>query len=131
MTFADTSGLIALFNPKDDLHNAAVGWFKNNRPKLILTDYIIDEMLALAISRENKKFALAISKRIRDLAGIKKITEDDFYEAWKIFDEYHDKDWSLTDCTSYVFMNRTGIKKAFAFDPHFDQFGSISREPAL
>ena len=59
------------------------------------------------------------------------ITEEDFNKAWEIFDRYQDKDWSLTDCTSYVFMNRLEIKKAFAFDPHFDQFGSIFREPDL
>ncbi|OHE55420.1 MAG: hypothetical protein A2Z47_10520 [Thermodesulfovibrio sp. RBG_19FT_COMBO_42_12] len=64
MIFADTSGLIALFNPKDDCHNAAVEWFKKNRPKLILTDYIVDELLVLAISRADKQFALTISKRI-------------------------------------------------------------------
>lgn len=131
MIFADTSGLIALFNPKDDCHNAAVEWFKKNRPKLILTDYIVDELLVLAISREDKQFALTISKRIRALANIRKITEEDFYKAWEVFDSYQDKNWSLTDCTSYVFMGRSGIKKAFAFDPHFDQFGNVLREPAL
>ncbi|HHT9138873.1 MAG TPA: type II toxin-antitoxin system VapC family toxin [Candidatus Wunengus sp. YC60] len=131
MIFADTSALFALFNPNDEFHNSAKEWFKNQRPKLVLTDYIVDELLALAISRTNKEFALTISKRIRDLAGIKKIAEEDFYKAWEIFDRYQDKDWSLTDCTSYVFMERSGIKKAFAFDPHFDQFGSVLRVPIL
>lgn len=131
MIFADTSALFALFNPSDEYHNPAKEWFKNQRPKLILTDYIVDELLTLAISRGNKEFALTISKRVRDLAGVKKITEEDFYKAWEIFDRYQDKYWSLTDCTSYVFMERSGIRKAFAFDPHFDQFGSVLREPVL
>lgn len=131
MTFADTSGLIALFNSKDDCNNVAVEWFKKNRPKLILTDYIVDELLALALSRGNKEFALTVSKQVRNLAGIIKITEEDFYKAWEVFDSYQDKNWSLTDCTSYVFMGRSGIKKAFAFDTHFDQFGNVLREPAL
>lgn len=95
-----------------------------------MTDYIVDELLALAISRGDKEFALTISKRIRNLSGVAKITEDDFNNAWEIFDKYEDKSWSLTDCASYVFMNRLGIKKAFAFDPHFDQFGNIFREPS-
>jgi predicted nucleic acid-binding protein len=131
MIFADTSALFALFNPKDESHNKAKDWFQENRPKLVLTDYIVDELLALAISRGDKKFALTISKQVRVLAGIRKITEEDFNKAWEIFDSYQDKNWSLTDCTSYVFMNRTGIKKAFAIDPHFNQFGDISCEPLL
>jgi len=134
MIFADTSGLFALFNPKDDNHNAALDWFKQTRPKLIFTDYIVDELLALALSRGNKEFALTVSKSVRALAGVKKITEEDFYKAWEVFDKYdkyHDKNWSLTDCTSYIFMEYSRIKKAFAFDPHFDQFGTVSREPTL
>lgn len=131
MIFADTSALFALFNPNDESHNTAKEWFKNNRPKLVLTDYIVDELLALALSRGDKNFALTVSKRIRNLSGVAKVTEDDFNKAWEIFDKYEDKSWSLTDCTSYAFMNRIEIKKAFAFDPHFDQFGSILRVPAL
>lgn len=131
MTFADTSAIFALINPNDKFHNSAKEWFVHQRPKLVLTDYIVDELLALAISRGNKEFALMISKKVRYLAGVKKITEEDFYKAWEIFDRYQDKSWSLTDCTSYVFMKRSGIKKAFAFDPHFDQFGSVLREPVL
>ena len=131
MTFADTSAIFALINPNDEFHNSAKEWFVHQRPKLVLTDYIVDELLALAISRGNKEFALMISKKVRDLAGVKKITEEDFYKAWEIFDRYKDKSWSLTDCTSYVFMKRSGIKKAFAFDPHFDQFRSVLREPVV
>ncbi|MEK6591131.1 MAG: PIN domain-containing protein [Nitrospinota bacterium] len=131
MIFADTSAIFALINRNDEFHNAAIEWFKKNRPKLVLTDYIVDELLALALSRGDKKFALTISKQVRNLAGVTKITEEDFNKAWEVFDRYQDKDWSLTDCTSFVFMNRLEIKKAFAFDPHFDQFGSIFREPAF
>jgi predicted nucleic acid-binding protein len=131
MIFADTSAIFALINRNDEFHNVAIEWFKENRPKLVLTDYIVDELLALALSRGDKKFALTISKQVRNLADVTKITEEDFNKAWEIFDRYQDKDWSLTDCTSYVFMNRLEIKKAFAFDPHFEQFGSIFREPTL
>ena len=123
MTFADTSAIFALINPNDEFHNSAKEWFVHQRPKLVLTDYIVDELLALAISRGNKEFAL-ISKKVRDLAGVKKITEEDFYKAWEIFDRYKDKSWSLTDCTSYVFMKRSGIKKAFAFVKIFIAFSN-------
>ncbi|MCK7482668.1 MAG: PIN domain-containing protein [Candidatus Moduliflexus flocculans] len=30
---------------------------------------------------------------------------------------------SLVDCASFELMRRTGIRKAFAFDPHFREFG--------
>jgi predicted nucleic acid-binding protein len=132
MIFADSSALIALFNPNDDFHADALEWFQQTHPRLILTDYIIDEVLTLAISRGGKQFALSISKKIRDLipAGVKKITEEDFYEAWKVFDNYQDKNWSFTDCVTYIFIKRSGIQKVFTFDTDFDQFGIVSRQPS-
>jgi predicted nucleic acid-binding protein len=30
---------------------------------------------------------------------------------------------SLVDCVSFEVMRRTGIRSAFAFDPHFREFG--------
>ena len=119
------------FNKKDKDHTAALEWFTQNRPKLVLTDYILDELLTLALFRVDKKFALLVSRKVRDLFSpdINKITEQDFNEAWEVFDSYQDKDWSFTDCTSYVFIKRSGILKSFAFDPHFDQFGVVVRQP--
>jgi len=38
-----------------------------------------------------------------------------------------DKQWSFTDCTSYVVMRQLGIEEAFAFDRHFEQMGFVRR----
>jgi len=132
MIFVDTSALFALLNPRDEKHEAAKDWFKKEKPRFVLTDYIVDELLTLAISRVDKKFALTVSKRLSNevLAKIEKVSEEDFYAAWKIFDKYQDKEWSLTDCASYVFIKRLGIRRAFAFDSHFVQFDNVLREPA-
>lgn len=34
-----------------------------------------------------------------------------------------DKSYSYTDATSFAIMGRLGLRTAFAFDPHFRQFG--------
>jgi predicted nucleic acid-binding protein len=34
-----------------------------------------------------------------------------------------DKDWSLTDCISFVVMRDRGITKVFTTDHHFEQAG--------
>ena len=64
-----------------------------------------------------------------DLAEIHKITNSDLTLAWKTFEQFDDKDWSFTDCTSKVVMEQLGIEVAFAFDHHFDQFGTIQVVP--
>jgi predicted nucleic acid-binding protein len=43
-----------------------------------------------------------------------------------VFQRFHDKEWSFTDCTSRVVMQRLGIQRAFAFDDHFRQFGTVT-----
>lgn len=34
-----------------------------------------------------------------------------------------DKEWSLTDCTSFVVMNECGLTDALTGDRHFEQAG--------
>lgn len=132
MIFADTSALVALFNNKDENHQRALEWFKQLRPKMIITDYIIDELLTLSLSRGNKQFAITISKNIKNIFpsdSIKKITTEEFQESWDIFEKFLDKNWSFTDCTSYVFMKKFNFRKAFTFDKHFKEFGFVEIFP--
>ena len=51
-----------------------------------------------------------------------------FYEGWTYFQRYHDKNYSLTDCISFLVMQKFGIRTAFAFVQHFVQAG-FTKEP--
>jgi len=65
----------------------------------------------------------------KNIAEFYKIQNDDIARAWVIFSTYKDKEWSFTDCTSKVVMEMRGVRKAFAFDVHFSQFGSMEVVP--
>ena len=57
------------------------------------------------------------------------INEETAAKAWAIFERFNtDKQWSFTDCTSYVVMQEQGITDVFTFDRHFSQMG-FSRLP--
>ena len=49
-----------------------------------------------------------------------------FDQGVQLFLTRADKNWSLTDCLSFVVMNEAGLKEAFTEDLHFEQAGYIA-----
>jgi predicted nucleic acid-binding protein len=129
--FVDTGALFALFVPRDDDHQAALTWLQNNRYTLLTSDYVLDKLLTLLKVHEGNHLALKVSAYLRSTDEIKLVylTNEIIQAGWDIFEKYKDKGWSFTDCTSKAFMEATHITHAFAFDHHFEQFGSIIRVP--
>lgn len=131
MIFVDTGAWYASLVPTDPDHESAVQWLVANRFPLLTTDYIVDETLTLLRVRGEKKRALLLGARFfnQTIAEVHKITSSDLTLAWKTFEQFHDKNWSFTDCTSKVVIEQLGIKVALAFDHHFHQFGTVEVVP--
>ena len=93
--------------------------------------YVIDGTLTLLRARGERKRAMLLSaKFFRDgLGEIHKITGADLTLVWDTFEQFDDKGWSFTVCTSQVVMEHLRITIAFAFDHHFHQFGTIQVVP--
>lgn len=131
MIFVDTSAWYAASSVRDINHQKAALCLASVREQLFTSDYVVDETLTLFRSRGESQHALTFGARVIDgpFAEIITITKQDFARAWVIFQRFADKQWSFTDCTSRVVMERLGIQKAFAFDDHFRQFGSVAVVP--
>jgi predicted nucleic acid-binding protein len=54
---------------------------------------------------------------------VKPQTSDQFKRALSRYEERTDKDWSLTDCASFLIMEAEGIEEALTYDQHFAQVG--------
>jgi predicted nucleic acid-binding protein len=131
MIFVDTSAWFASVVPTDPNHPHATHWLAHSSERLLTTDYVIDEILTLLRARGERKRARVLGERLFELsiAEIYFLTEDDIRQAWRVFQQYDDKSWSFTDCTSKIVIEQMNISRAFAFDHHFKQFGSISVVP--
>jgi len=129
--FVDTGAWFAAFVPNDADHAAADAWLEANTELLVTTDYVIDELLTLMKIRGEFRRALHLGASLfaEDIAQIVWVLPDDIQQAWGIFQRYHDKGWSFTDCVSRVMMERLGMQRAFAFDDHFRQFGTVTVVP--
>lgn len=131
MIFVDTSVWYSMVVETDEQHAAVNAFLADNRLDLLTTDYIVDETLTLLRARSRNSRAIKLGKAFFEhrIAIVHKITEDDLAEAWNIFQSYDDKEWSYTDCTSKVIIEKLGITTALSLDHHFQQFGSVAVFP--
>jgi len=112
--------------PWDQNHAAATAWLATNSEGLFTTDYVADETLTLLRVRGERALGEQFGAELfaGQLATIYYLTEADIADAWQVYRQFRDKDWSFTDCTSKVVIESMKIKTAFSFDQHFRQFGS-------
>jgi predicted nucleic acid-binding protein len=128
--FVDTGAWFALSVPRDPDHSAAVGFLSENRERLVTSDYIWSELLTLFRARgETPRVARWVRQFEDGDFDLVRASEGDFTAATQIFLQFADKHWSFTDCVSRVMMQRLGITRAFAFDDHFRQFGTVAVVP--
>ena len=124
--FLDTCGILALVNTRDFLHKDAVqvnSILLLEKVDFFTTDYILVEVgNALA---KNKSLAIKTLNYLQNSEDIQliKITDEVLNKALKIYKQYTDKEWGLTDISSFIVMIELEINEAFTNDDHFKQYG--------
>jgi len=125
--FADTSFLVAFYNKRDKNHAKARNFISgaDDRSLFVISDYIFDEVLTVLLVRSGKFLSAQAGQMILDDERIHIFQTDEavFEKAWLIYRTFKDKEWSFTDCTSYVLMKNLSINTGVSFDEHFKQFG--------
>ena len=126
--FLDTGYVLALELTNDQNHRAALKHWRSLRkrlPLLVTTSYVFDEVVTYFNSRGHHAKAVEVGQRLLMSPSVQLIQVDEelFREGWRYFQQHQDKDYSLTDCISFVVMRRFKIETAFAFDQHFVQAG--------
>jgi hypothetical protein len=131
VTFVDTGAWYALVVPDDANAAAARLWFRSNRDELVTTDHVLSELLTLLRARGKTRRVVTTGRRLLlgQTARIEWTGVRDFRDAFEVFERFHDKEWSFTDCISKVVIERLGVRRAFAFDHHFKQFGDVEVVP--
>lgn len=120
----DTSAIFALIDRGDSFHPTATSVLNElhrRRISPLITNFIVAETHALLLNRLGADGAR--SWLFRNVWPVERITDHDEARARTVIRQYADKTFSYTDATSFAVMERLGIKAAFAFDPHFRQYG--------
>jgi hypothetical protein len=122
--FADTFFYQALLDERDPLHDRALAESKVNRT-IITTEFIILELgNACSHAEDHADFlALLAGMRASPRTVIVPLDSRLLQRGLELFATRQDKDWSLTDCISFVVMEEHDLKEALTGDRHFEQAG--------
>lgn len=126
--FLDTGFAIALASPRDRYHAKAVqlaGDLKTSGSAITTTRAVLLEIGAALAKISYRGAAVSIIEMLENDPDVEIISlqDDLFAEAFELFRGRLDKEWSLTDCMSFVVMRQHGIQAALAADIHFQQAG--------
>ena len=126
--FMDSAGFLALWDSGDEHHALATSkqrQLSGKGRRFVTTDYIVDETVTLLLVRHSHAAATDFLDSATRSQGLRWewIDSDRFYAAASVFRRHNDKEWSFTDCCSFVIMRELGITEAFTTDHHFRQAG--------
>jgi hypothetical protein len=123
--FADTWYYVALFNRQDASHAKARAWSESAVRPLVSTEFVLLE-LGNAFARGNSRARfMHLVQALRRDPGIEVVPANSelLDRGLELFARREDKEWSLTDCTSFVAMAERGLTDALTGDHHFEQAG--------
>jgi predicted nucleic acid-binding protein len=126
--FLDTSYFIALLNSNDADHAGAVALqaeLTDKETRKITSEYILLE-LGDGLSRLRfRHLARQLISLIYQDSSFEVVPSSPqlFAKALSLFGERADKEWGLTDCSSFVIMQEAGLDVALTADHHFQQAG--------
>ena len=130
--FVDTGAYFALADPRDENHaaTAILPRLPAQRWRVSTSNFVLAETHALLLARRGRTSAARILAEIDHSTAVQvRVSAADERRAREIITTYQDKDFSLTDATSFAIMERLRISHAFTFDRHFAQYGFTVLEP--
>ena len=129
MIFVDTSAWLALVDANDRDHRAALSASsriaRGEFGKQVTTNYVLTETVTMVRRELGVSRAVALASALASSKEVQTLWIEPVHHnaAIEFLADHEDKDWSVTDCTSFVVMSAMGIDTAFTFDRDFAQAG--------
>ena len=125
LVFADTFYYCAFLNRQDAHHEQVLRLAQSLEARLLTTGWVLTELAdGLSGPRWRRGVAEVVQDAMRN-PGVIFVAPDLelFSERLDLYTRRPDKEWSLTDCISFVVMQRHHVADALTADHHFEQAG--------
>ena len=106
--FADTFYFLAILNAKDTAHDKAVALSQSQEAPLLTTAWVLTKLAdGLADSPRRHAFRHVVDDLLADPETIVVPPSQRLFEqGMDLYNARSDKEWSLTDCISFIVMER-------------------------
>lgn len=123
--FGDTVYFLALLNARDTYHQRAVEYANEPGLRIVTTAWVLCEVVdacsGLSMRRIAGPFVESVAKHPH--VRIIPARQSQFERKLPLFASRPDKEWSLTDCISFLVMRQHRLNDALTADRHFRQAG--------
>jgi uncharacterized protein len=123
--FADTSFWIAISSRRDQYHSQAVAWHQfllRTESGIVTTEAVLWEWLNALADYTTRNIAAEGYRRVHADSRVEVVAFGPELTgvAVDLYRRRVDKDWSLTDCLSFVVMEKRHLTEALTTDRHFE-----------
>ena len=128
VVFADAFYFVARLNRRDQHHERVLKFSRDFRARLLTSDWVLMEVADALAGSESRARVQEFILHLRQSVACEIIpaSRETLDRALDLYHQHADKQWTLTDCVSFVIMRDRNVTEALTGDKHFEQAGFIA-----
>jgi predicted nucleic acid-binding protein len=125
VVFADAFYFVASLNRRDQHHLRVLDFERGFRERLLTSDWILMEVADALAGTQCRERVREFIHHLRQSTAceIVSASRELLDRALDLYHQRADKEWTPTDCTSFVIMRERNMTDALTGDRHFEQAG--------
>lgn len=126
--FADTFYFLALLDSREARHRQAIEFSRDPQLRILTTEWVLAEFGDAYSHPNDRADFVSLYRSLLNHPRVKIIPAQTglFQRGVDFFEQRPDKEWSLTDCLSFLIMREEGITQGLTGDKHFEQAGFVA-----
>lgn len=125
VVFADAFYFVARLNGRDQHHDRVLKFSRDFRAHLLTSDWVLMEVADALAKSECRGRVRDFIHHLRRMAACEIVpaSREVLDRALDLYHQHTDKEWTLTDCVSFIIMRERNVTDALTGDKHFEQAG--------